>query len=147
MHHAHDQPTCTGKQFALVQLPIRDGKEDKAKKGIKGGAQQRQEIAHARDDLCEDKSNDPDNGHDGGPGAPAYKGVAVCVSGFAHDAEIEEFRADVGVDHPDYECGYDDEGEGGFFVADYPQAAECWCCGVLAEVPEADGGWNDEQEG
>jgi len=117
MHHTHHRRANPPKQPSpLIQLPIRHREKDKPKETIKSRAKQRQEIPHTRNDFGEDEGNEPDNGHGGDPHPPPENRVAVRVVRAPHDAEVEEFGADVGVDGADDEGGDDDEGEGGLFV-------------------------------
>ncbi len=117
MHHTHHRrPNPPEQSRPLIQLPIRHRKEDKPEKAIKSRAKQRQEIPHTGYDFSEDEGDEPNNGHGGDPHAPPENCVAVRVVRAPHDAEVEEFGADVGVDCADDEGGDDDEGEGGFLV-------------------------------
>ena len=147
MDEGHDGPPCAGEQPALVKLPVRDGEEDEPEEGIEGRAEKGQEISHARHDFGEDERDGPDARHDQRPDAPSDDGVAVRVVRLAHDAEVEEFRADVGVDDADDNGGYDDEREAALLVGRDAQAAKGRRRGVLAEVPEPDGRGHDEQKG
>lgn len=61
--------------------------------------------------LSEDPCDNPNADHDKDPGTPPDNGVAVCVPRFAHHAEIDKFRADVGIDDADDESRDNDEGE------------------------------------
>ena len=116
MDHSHDGSACAGEQLTLVQLPVRDGEEDEPEERVERGTQQGEEVAHAGYDLGEDEGDDPDTGHHGGPDTPSDDGVAVGVSGFAHDAEVDELGADVRVDDADDNGGDDDEREGSLLV-------------------------------
>lgn len=147
MNDSHDGATGAGKQLALVQLPVSDGEENETEKGIESGSQERQEVSHAGDDLGEDEGDDPDADHDEDPCTPSEDGVAVSVSGLAHDVAVDEFGTDVGVDDTDDEGGDNDKGERGLSVNQRSETAKGRGSSVLAEVSESDGGWNDEEEG
>lgn len=68
------------------------------------------------------------------------------VARVAHDALIDEFGGNVGVDDTDDEGRHNDKRERGLLVFDDAQGAEGWSSGVLAQVSESDCGRHDEQE-
>lgn len=146
MHNRQHHPHRSLKKLSLVQLPIGDGEIDEAKEGIEGGAEEREEITHGGDYLCENEADEPDYGHDCCPDAPAEDGVAVCVAGFTHHTEVNEFGTDVCVDGADNDGRDDDEGEGGFSVNDGAEGTEGRGGGVLTQVAETDCRWDDEEE-
>ena len=146
MDHRHHGSVHTFEQLAPVQMPVRDGEEDESEERVEGGSKEGQEIAHARDDLSEDEGKTPDTSHDTNPGAPSNDGVAVRVSGRAHDSEVDELGSDIGVDNTNDQCRHNDEGEGAFFVGIGAETAESWSGRILPEVVEADGWRADEQE-
>lgn len=97
MNNSHDASSSTSKQLATVQLPVRNSKEDEAKEGVESGAEEGQEIAHAGDDLGEDEGHEPDASHDCNPHAPTDNSVTVCMARLAHDAVVDEFGRNIGV--------------------------------------------------
>jgi hypothetical protein len=146
MNNSHDTPLGTSKQLSAVHLPVRHSKKDESEEGIKCCSKQGQEISHAGNDLGKDESDKPDCCHNGHPYSPSDDGVGVSMARLAHDAVVDEFGRDVGVDHSDDQSGNDDESEGGLLVGHDTQTSECWSSGVLPEVSESNGRGNDEQE-
>jgi hypothetical protein len=146
VNQSHNGSLRTTKQIPPVQMPICDSEIDEAEEGIESSTKKGQEITHARNDLGEDESNGPDACHHAGPDAPTDGRVAVGVAGFAHDAEIHVFSADVCVDDTNDESGDNDKCKGSLLVCDNSQATECRCRGVLPEVSEPNGWGNDEEE-
>lgn len=69
------------------------------------------------------------------------------VARLAHDTTEDEFSGDVGVDDTNDESWHNDECERGLLVDSGTERAESWGSGVLSEVVESDGGWNDEKNG
>lgn len=61
----------------------------------------RSTYAHRWDNLGEDEANEPDYGHHHDPNTPAKDGIAMRMATLAHNATIDEFRADVSVDDSD----------------------------------------------
>lgn len=141
-----DGSECTSEELTLVHAVVCDGKEDEAKEAVEGGSKNGQEVTHAWDNLTEDEADAPDGGDDQDPDTPAEDGMAVCVSRCLHDAGVDVFGADVGVDDADDEGWHDDEGEGSLLVGFWAQAAESWRGRVLTQVSESDGRWDNEQE-
>lgn len=147
MNNGHEGSVGAGEVVALVQVIVGNGEEDEAEKRVESRSQQGQEVTHARNDLGEHKGDDPDAGHDGDPGTPADNRVAVRVTRLAHNAEVDELCADVGVDDSDDHGRDNDEGEGSLSVRLGAETAKGRGRGVLAEVVEADRRRADEQEG
>ncbi len=146
MDDRHDRPPGTGEQLSSVKMPVSDGEVDEAEEGVEGGSEKGQEVAHAGNDLGKDEGDGPDDNHEEDPDGPAEDGVAVGVLRSPHDAGVEEFGGDVGVDDANDDGGNDDEGEGSLLIGDHAQTAKGRCGRVLTEIPEPDGGGHDEQE-
>ena len=146
VHDGRRRPERAGKEPPLVHDEVRDGEVDEAEEGVEGGAEQRQEVAHAGHDLGEDEREAPDAGHDDEPHAPPDDGVAVGVARPAHDTRVDELGADVGVDHADDDGRHDHERERALFVRLHAQAAERRRRRVLPQVAEADRRRDDEEE-
>lgn len=147
MNNSHNRPARAGKQLSLVKLPVSDSEEDETEEGVEGGTKKGEEISHARNDLREDESDNPDTSHSHSPNTPSNDGIAVCVSRLAHNSEVDEFGTDVRVDDTDNEGGNDDEREGSLLIGDDTQTTESWGGGVLGQISESNCRRNNEQEG
>jgi hypothetical protein len=147
VNNSHNRPARAGEILPLEKMPVSDSEEDETEEGVEGSTKKGEEISHARNDLSEDESDNPDTSHNRNPNTPSDDGVAVCVSRLAHDSEVDEFGTDVRIDDTDDNGGDDDEGEGALLVGGDTQTAESWGGGVLAQVSESNCRRNDEQEG
>ena len=144
MNDSHDRPSKPLKQLPLIHLPVGHSEEDESEERIESSAEKGEEISHAGNDFGEDEGDDPDSGHDGGPDAPADHGVAVCVVRLAHNTEVDELCANIGVDNTNHQCRHNYKGKGSFFISHNSEGTEGRGRGVLAKVSESNRRGNNE---